>query len=193
MDEERTERMTEDSGTGEQGAEACAGRCGAADGPGSAAAEAGASESGAADGPGRDVSGGSAADRAVSDKTASDRSASAAPGGTADPPAGAGAQSGAETLREELERVRERLTQLERERTLLSQGVPEEDLDYYVFRIGKLASGEKDFDTAAREYLKEHGVPAREKLPRSTGASLSGRAARPRSTNDTMNQLLRGA
>ena len=59
-------------------------------------------------------------------------------------------QDGAEELRAELSKARERVTQLERERTLLSQGVPEEDLDYYVFKIGKLVSDEKDFDTAAK-------------------------------------------
>jgi hypothetical protein len=85
------------------------------------------------------------------------------------------------------------VTQLERERVLLSQGVPEEDLDYYAFKIGKLAGGEKDFETAAKEFLKEHAAQRRGGLPRSTGASLSARAARTQSTNDTMNKLLRGA
>ena len=85
-------------------------------------------------------------------------------------------------------RARERVTQLERERALLSQGVPEEDLDYYVFKIGKLVSEEKDFATAAKEFLKQH----RSAAPRNTGASLAGRTARPRSTNETMNRILRG-
>ena len=102
-------------------------------------------------------------------------------------------RDGAEELRAELSRVRERVTQLERERTLLSQGVPEEDLDYYVFKIGKLVSEEKDFETAAKEFLKQRASDRRAAAPRSTGASLSGRPSRPRSTNDTMNRILRGA
>ena len=61
-------------------------------------------------------------------------------------------------LRRELEEARSRLTQLERERELLRQGVPEEDLDYYVFRIGKLVTDEKDFRTAAGEYLKQNRI-----------------------------------
>ena len=101
-------------------------------------------------------------------------------------------RDGTEELRAELSRARERVTQLERERTLLSQGVPEEDLDYYVFKIGKLVSEEKDFDTAAREFLKQRASERRAAAPRSTGASLSGRPSRPRSTNDTMNRILRG-
>ena len=97
-------------------------------------------------------------------------------------------RDGAEELRAELSRTRERVTQLERERSLLTQGVPEEDLDYYVFKIGKLVSEEKDFATAAKEFLKQH----RSAAPRNTGASLAGRTARPRSTNETMNRILRG-
>ena len=102
-------------------------------------------------------------------------------------------RDGAEELRAELGLTRARVTQLERERTLLSQGVPEEDLDYYVFKIGKLVSEEKDFETAAKEFLKQRASDRRAAAPRSTGASLSGRPSRPRSTNDTMNRILRGA
>ena len=102
-------------------------------------------------------------------------------------------RDGAEKLRAELSRARERVTQLERERTLLAQGVPEEDLDYYVFKIGKLVSEERDFDTAAKEFLRQRASERRAAAPRSTGASLSGRPSRPRSTNDTMNRILRGA
>ena len=101
-------------------------------------------------------------------------------------------RDGAEELRAELSRTRERVTQLERERSLLTQGVPEEDLDYYVFKIGKLVSEEKDFEEAAKEFLKQRASERRAAAPRSTGASLSGRPSSPRSTNDTMNRILRG-
>ena len=101
-------------------------------------------------------------------------------------------RDGAEELRAELSRTRERVTQLERERSLLTQGVPEEDLDYYVFKIGKLVSEEKDFEEAAKEFLKQRASERRAAAPRSTGASLAGRPSSPRSTNDTMNRILRG-
>ena len=95
-------------------------------------------------------------------------------------------------LREELETVKGQLLRMEHERYLLSRGVPEEDLDYCVFRIGKMVSAEKDFHAAAKEFLKQHGTAHRAPAPRSTGASLAGRASGPRSTNDTMNRILRG-
>ena len=101
--------------------------------------------------------------------------------------------SSVDGLREELSRARERVTQLERERSLLLEGVAEEDLDYYAFRIGKLVSEEKAFDTALKEFLKQHGTARKPLQPRSTGASLSGRATKPLSTSETMNKLLRGA
>ena len=115
-----------------------------------------------------------------------------APLSEGDSSADAGDGDAAAELRAALNRAEERVTQLERERALLSQGIPEEDLDYYVFKIGKLATGGKDFDTAAREFLKQHGAAHRAPTPHSTGASLAGRAPSPRSTNDTMNRILRG-
>ena len=124
--------------------------------------------------------------RAVSDSRGTDGS------GTEDSSAAAGDQNGVAELRAALSRAEERVTQLERERALLSQGVAEEDLDYYVFKIGKLMTGGKDFDTAAKEFLKQNGAARRASAPRSPGASLSGRVSAPRSTNDTMNRILRG-
>lgn len=115
-----------------------------------------------------------------------------------DPPAGGaagtenGGGAGGETrLRHELENAQARVRQLERERVLLSAGVPEEDLDYYAFKIGKLAENGQDFAKAAKAYLREHGLRQASR-PVSTGGSLFGHAAKARSTNETMNALLRG-
>lgn len=113
--------------------------------------------------------------------------------GPEDGAAASGGQNGVAELRAALSRAEERVTQLERERTLLSQGVAEEDLDYYVFKIGKLVTGEKDFGAAAKEFLKQRGAARRAPVPQSTGASLAGRSSSPRSTNDTMNRILRGS
>ena len=95
-----------------------------------------------------------------------------------------------EALRRALEEARERVTRLEQERMLLGRGVPEEDLDYYVFKIGQLTGPEKDFAAAAKEFLRSHAP--RSAAVFSTGASLAGRAERPRSASDVMNRLIRG-
>ena len=111
--------------------------------------------------------------------------------GPADPDGREAEESGgSESLRRALEESRARVTELERERLLLSRGVPEEDLDYYVFKIGKLVTEEKDFAAAAAEFLKRHAL--RQPAPVSTGASLSGRTARTQTANETMNRLIRG-
>ena len=98
-----------------------------------------------------------------------------------------------EDLRHELDEANAKVEQLERERFLLLQGVPEEDLDYCVFRIGKMVSAEKDFRAAAKEFLKRHETGAGGPGFR-TGASLSGRSPKtPPTANETMNRLLRAS
>ena len=92
-------------------------------------------------------------------------------------------------LQQDLENARLRVRQLERERWLLSQGVPEEDLDYYAFKIGSLVTSDKDFAAAAKDYLRDHrlrpgGI--------STAAALGGRISKAPGVNETMNRLIRG-
>ena len=92
-------------------------------------------------------------------------------------------------LQQDLENALQRVRQLERERWLLSQGVPEEDLDYYAFKIGSLVTSEKDFAAAAKDYLRERrlrpgGI--------STAAALGGRISKAPGVNETMNRLIRG-
>lgn len=92
-------------------------------------------------------------------------------------------------LQQDLENALQRVRQLERERWLLSQGVPEEDLDYYAFKIGSLVTPEKDFAAAAKDYLRERRLhPA----GISTAAALGGRISRAPGVNETMNRLIRG-
>ena len=92
-------------------------------------------------------------------------------------------------LREELEAVRGQLLRLEHERYLLSRGVPEEDLDYYAFKIEHSEGAGEDFRKAARDYLKAHPV---RRTAVSSGAELGAAGVRkPGSANEMMNQLLR--
>ena len=59
------------------------------------------------------------------------------------------------------------IEQARRERLLISKGVAADDVDYYVFKIGKLTTDSTDFDKAAETYLKEHApsVPAAQTAP----------------------------
>ena len=92
-------------------------------------------------------------------------------------------------LQQDLENALQRVRQLERERWLLSQGVPEEDLDYYAFKIGSLVTSEKDFAAAAKDYLRDRRLRSG---GISTAAALGGRISKAPGVNETMNRLIRG-
>ena len=113
-------------------------------------------------------------------------------GAEAPPPSGREAKEEAgemEKLREELESVRGQLVRMEHERYLLSRGVPEEDLDYYAFKIEHMDGAGADFKKAAKDYLKAHPV---RRTTVSSGAELgAGSARKPASSSELMNQLLR--
>ena len=96
-----------------------------------------------------------------------------------------------EDLRRELEASREEAEQLRRERFLLLKGIPEEDLDYYVFKIGKLTEDGTAFAEAAEAFLKKQEKKQVPGLFRS-GAKLSSGAPRAATANETMNRLIRG-
>ncbi len=78
-----------------------------------------------------------------------------------------------------------------RENFLLRQGVDPEDVDYYVYKIGKTMDGETEFDDAAKEFLKTHKPKTGVRVDL-TGRLNNGRRT-PQSENETMNALLRGA
>ncbi len=92
-------------------------------------------------------------------------------------------------LREELESVRGQLARMEHERYLLSRGVPEEDLDYYAFKIEHMDSAGADFRKAAKEYLKAH--PVRHATVSSRAELGAGSARKAATSSELMNQLLR--
>ena len=94
-----------------------------------------------------------------------------------------------EQLRADLETARGQVTRLEHERYLLQRGVPEEDLDYYLFKVEKMESAQDDFKKAARDYLKAHPI---KRTAVSSSAELSeSRKSKPQSASELMNQLLR--
>ena len=107
-------------------------------------------------------------------------------------------ESGAETddrteeleqLRADLETARGQVTRLEHERLLLARGVPEEDVDYYTFKIERMEGAEDDFAKAAKEFLKAHPV---RRATVSSGAELGGgRRSKPQTASELMNQILR--
>ncbi len=81
------------------------------------------------------------------------------------------------------------LEQLRREKLLLNQGIPAEDVDYYAFKIGKLVSDSKTFEQAAEEYLKANEPGGKVRVDMTARLGGGGQPT----ANDTMNALIRGA
>lgn len=95
-----------------------------------------------------------------------------------------------DTARRELAAKEAELEQHHREVFLQSLGVPAEDTDYYAFKIGKLVTDETTFEDAAKEYFKDGRGTVRVV---NTGANINGGKAKPSgSTNDIMNNLIKG-
>ena len=76
-----------------------------------------------------------------------------------------------------------------RENYLLRQGIPAEDVDYYVYRISKTMDGDTEFETAAKAYLKDH---KRQTVKIDTGARLTSGSGSG-NINDAMNALIRNS
>lgn len=87
------------------------------------------------------------------------------------------------------------LTQAQRERTLLSLGVPVDDVDYYAYKIGKMVSDTVTFEQAAAGFVRDH-APAKnaassQGVRASFGAPM-GQGAKTESLAERINRQLRG-
>lgn len=83
-----------------------------------------------------------------------------------------------------------KVEQYEREKFLLSKGVPADDVDYYAFKIGKLVTDATDFEKAAIQFLQDN--PPAGTVRVDLTAPLGGGAPAP-TENETMNRLIREA
>mgnify|MGYP001116747904 CR=1 FL=1 len=83
-----------------------------------------------------------------------------------------------------------KVEQYEREKFLLSKGVPADDVDYYAFKIGKLVTDATYFEKAAIQFLQDN--PPAGTVRVDLTAPLGGGAPAP-TENETMNRLIREA
>ena len=92
-------------------------------------------------------------------------------------------------LQAQLQAANEQITRMQNERYLLSRGVSEDDLDYYLFKVGQTEGAKDDFKKAARDFIKAHPI---KRTTVSSGAELGGsRRSKPQTTNEMMNSILR--
>lgn len=94
-----------------------------------------------------------------------------------------------DTAQSQLSAVQAELEQQKREKLLLSKGVSIDDVDYYAFKIGKLVTDSVSFEQAAEQFLAE-------RKPGTVRVDFSapvGGGDKPRTANERMNALIRGA
>lgn len=93
-----------------------------------------------------------------------------------------------DTAKSDLAAVKAELEGLKNEKLLREKGVPEDEIDYYAYKIGKTVEDGKTFKDAAEKYLKENPV-GRARV--ATSANLSG-DKKKQDLNAEMNAILRG-
>ena len=97
-----------------------------------------------------------------------------------------------DTERADKAKLQEQLDALMREKHLRGKGVPEDALEFYAFKIGKLVTDKKTFEQAAEEYLKDN--PPAGTVRMSTGGGVGGNGGnQPPNSSEVMNALIRGA
>lgn len=99
-------------------------------------------------------------------------------------------------LEQERDEARKKLQQYENEKILLGPGmkVKAEDLDYVMFKVSALVTDNKDFKTAASEWLKENPRYKEGGTYRMTTGAAAGESTSGAGTgNEAINDLIRNA
>lgn len=81
-----------------------------------------------------------------------------------------------------------KVEQFERERLLLSKGVPMEDVEYYAFKIGKLVTETQDFAKSVEVFFKDN---AKQRARIDMTGGMNGKPAE-KTANQSMNDWIRG-
>lgn len=82
-----------------------------------------------------------------------------------------------------------KLAKYEHEKYLLTKGVEADDLDYYDYKISKMVTDGKSYETAAEEFLKDKKPSQRVRVD--TGAGFGGGNGTPTPAG-LMNSIIRG-
>lgn len=85
------------------------------------------------------------------------------------------------------------LQQHKNEKTLLGMKVRQEDLDYVAFKVGKLVTDKKDFQTAAAEFLKENPRYTNQSTYRISTGSEGQQGGSAQTANEQVNEAIREA
>lgn len=82
------------------------------------------------------------------------------------------------------------LETMKREKILLSKGINADDIDYYIFKIGKMVDDKTTFEQATDAFLAENGNKGN-KVTVDLASNLDG-GKKTTNPNNVMNNLIRG-
>ncbi len=104
-------------------------------------------------------------------------------------------QPDVQAIEKERDEALARASQLENEKLLTGKGVKADDLDYVAFKVNQLVSDDKDFKTAADEYLKANPryTGAGQGYRVSTGVTGGNGSSGTESKNEQINNMIRNA
>ena len=93
-----------------------------------------------------------------------------------------------DTARNDLAAEKAKVAQLQHEALLAKLGAPTDDIEYVDFKVRQMVTAEKNYETAAKEFISGWKAPVHADM----GGNLDGGAS-PQSVNSTMNAIIRGA
>ena len=96
-----------------------------------------------------------------------------------------------EAMQSEIEGYKQQIAQMQNEKLLPGKGVKAEDLDYVSFKVQQKVTDKKDFEAAAKEFLKENPRFSGQTYRVSTGTQSGGGTAE--TTNEQINDAIRNA
>ena len=85
------------------------------------------------------------------------------------------------------------LQQYKNEKTLAGMHVKQEDLDYVAFKVGQMVTDKKDFETAAKEWLKENPRYAGKGTYRVSTGAEGQQGGGAQTANEQINSAIRDA
>lgn len=97
-------------------------------------------------------------------------------------------------MEQEREELSKKVQQYENEKILAGMKVKAEDLDYVMFKVGKLVTDKKDFKQAAEEWLKDNARYKEGGVYRMTSGATPGESKHGSETgNEKINDMIRNA
>ena len=102
-------------------------------------------------------------------------------------------QTNLSAIEQERDNALKELEQVKNSNLLRDKGVKPDDLDYVLFKVGKLVDDKTDFTKAAEKFLKDNPRFTSQGSYRVTTSAQAGGVGSDQNTNDSINNAIRMA